>query len=917
MPATSHLTLMGTPAGPGGGSRPGGAPPHAREAAAVARDLGVDPARGLSQEEVATRVAAWGPNRLRETPPRAAWLVFTDQLRSGLFLILLAAAVLAALVGDLKDAAIIAVVMLLNATIGFAQERKATRSLAALRQLLVPMTTVRREGAPATVPSADIVPGDVVVLDAGSRVPADGRLLAAHDVAVDQSSLTGESEPVAKHRRPVTAGATLADRTDMLHAGTVVVRGRAELLVTATGMSTEVGRIAGMLAATPPPRTPLQRQLDQAGRRIALIGVLAVVLYSGAAWWRGDPWADIVLRGVALAVAAVPEGLPAVLALVLALGVHRMAAHGAIVRRLASVETLGSATVICTDKTGTLTRNRMTVREVVPAGSALATDDLPEGRPATQPDDRRRLLTAFVRCSDAGGAGDDLVGDPMETALRVAALAEGLDPVASFAAAPRLAEQPFSAERKYMATLHRHDDGSLELLAKGAPDVLLPRCSHAWVGGRPVPLDVAGRTGLLAAVERQAAEGRRVLAAASAPVDRPEGGWDTDRLLDAAGELVFLGFVGIADPPRPEAVDAVGLCHRAGIEVKMITGDHVATAAAIAAEVGIPGRAVTGDKLDAMTVDELAEAIDDIGVFARVTPAHKVAIVAALTARGHVTAMTGDGQNDAAAVRAAHVGVAMGRTGADVTKEAADLVLTDDNFATIVRAVRQGRGIYDNILKFIRLQLTTNVAAILTFVVAVVAGLPAPMTAVQVLWVNLITDGPPALALGLDRPDSRTMSRRPRRPDERILSLPRLARLTLTAAVMAAGTLAALAATDHQHGTAYATTFAFTTFVLFQVVNALNVRTEDVSALSRSLPVNPVLLGSLALVVVLQVLAVELPIAQGVFGTVALEPLHWAAATGLASLALVVGELDRAVRRRRDTRRARRIQATPEGAGAE
>ncbi len=420
-----------------------------------------------------------------------------------------------------------------------------------------------------------------------------------------------------------------------------------------------------------------------------------------------------------------------------------------------------------------------------------------------------------------------------------------------------------------------------------------------------MPLDDAGRAALLAAVEQQAARGRRVLAAASARVTGPEHRWDADRLLDVADGLVFLGVAGIADPPRREAVDAVALCHRAGIDVKMVTGDHVATAAAIAAEVGIPGRAVTGDELDAMSAEELAAAIDDIGVFARVTPAHKVAIVAALTARGHVTAMTGDGQNDAAAVRAAHVGVAMGRTGTDVTKEAADLVLTDDNFATIVRAVQQGRGIYDNILKFIRLQLTTNVAAMLTFVVAVIAGLAAPMTAVQVLWVNLITDGPPALALGLDRPDRRTMTRRPRSPDERILSLSRLARLTMTAAVMAAGTLAALAATDHRYGTAYATTFAFTTFVLFQVVNALNVRTEDVSALSRSLPVNPVLLGSLALVVSLQVLAVELPVAQGLFGTVALEPVHWAAAAGIASLALVVGEADRAVRRHRAGRRPR------------
>ncbi len=875
---------------------PGG--PHLQDPRVVAEALGVEPSCGLTDAQVTTRLAEYGSNRLAEQRPRAGWKVFGDQLRSGLFLILLAAAALAAMVGDLKDAAIIGVVVLLNASIGFVEERKATRSLAALKELLVPMAVARRNGVLVTVPSGDLVPGDVVVLDAGSRVPADGRLLVAHDVAVDQSSLTGESIPVAKATETLGGEVPLADRANMLHAGTTLVRGRAELLLTATGMQTEVGQIAGMLSGTTPPRTPLQKQLDVAGRRIALIGIAAVVLYSIAAAMRGEPLADIALRGVALAVAAVPEGLPAVLALVLAVGVHRMAGHGAIVRRLASVETLGSATVICTDKTGTLTRNQMTVRQLSTASEAL-------GQPVDGNHGAQRLLSAFVLCNDAAGTGAEAVGDPMETALLAAASGRGVDVATTQDDAPRVAELPFSAEAKYMATAHRRPDGTIALVAKGAPDMLLPRCTHVLVNGTTIDLDDALRAQLLGAVDEMASAGLRVLAAADADAITVPDQWTTETVAQAADDLVFLGFAGIADPPRPETVEAVALCRRAGIAVKMITGDHVATAATIAAEVGITGRAVTGQQLDTMSAEELAAVVDDIGVFARVTPAHKVAIVAALTSHGHVAAMTGDGQNDAAAVRAAHVGVAMGRTGTDVTKEAADLVLTDDNFATIVRAIRQGRGIYDNIVKFIRFQLTTNIAAILTFVAAVVAGLPAPMTAVQVLWINLIADGPPALALGLDKPNRRTMDRLPRPSDEHILSWPRLRQMVLTAAVMAVGTLAVLAATDDSHGTQYATTFAFSTFVLFQIANAFNVRTEHESAFARSLPPNRWLLGSLALVVALQVLVVHAPVMQDLFGTVSLESQHWVAAAGVASLALVTGELDKAVRRRRAGRHRR------------
>lgn len=864
---------------------------HQLRAEQVMAALGMDLLTGLSTVEAAARLDNVGPNRLTGEPPRPGWKVFVDQLRSGLFLILLAAAALAAVVGDVKNAAIIGAVVLLNATIGFIQERKATRSLAALKQMLVPVAVVRRDGTIVTVNAEELVPGDVVAVEAGARVPTDGRLLVAHDVEVDQSSLTGESEPVRKSADTLVGNAPLADRTNLLHAGTVVTRGRAEMVVVATGMNTEVGCIAGMLGSTPPPRTPLQVQLDGAGRRIALIGTTAVVLYSVVAAFRGDALADIVVRGVALAVAAVPEGLPAVLALVLAVGVHRMASNGAIVRRLASVETLGSATVVCTDKTGTLTRNQMTVRD-------LGTPAQPLGSEPGSEADVDRLLHRFILCSDATGVGDQAVGDPMEVALVAAAATHGVGVDAARAAAPRIAELPFDAARKYMTTVHQAGGGTL-LAVKGAPDVLLPLCTHALVDGSVVTLDENHRACIDKMVNEMASRGLRVLAAAERTLERDTAEpWTADEVKAATENLIILGIAGIADPPREEAIKAVAVCQRAGIAVKMITGDHVSTAASIAAEVGITGRAVTGQQLDAMTLEELSDQVEAIGVFARVTPAHKVAIVTALARRGHVTAMTGDGVNDAAALRAAHVGVAMGRTGTDVTKEAADLVLTDDNFATIVGAVRQGRGIYDNIVKFIRFQLTTNIAAILTFVTALVLGLPAPMTAVQVLWVNLITDGPPALALGVDRPSRRVMDRPPRSTSEKILSWERLWRMGLTAGVMAVGTLTVLFLAERATTTAYATTLAFTTFVLFQVFNALSVRAEYESAFSRDLPQNRWLMGSLAAVVALQALVVYVPVLQDLFGTVAIRPLDWIAATGVALLALVVGETDKALRRR-------------------
>lgn len=878
--------------------------PYLRPGSAVAEALGVDPERGLAREEVVRRLADTGENRLAEQPRRPAVLRFLDQFRSLLILILLGAALLAGLVGDLKDTIVILVVLLINATIGFVQENKAERSLEALRDMLVPTARVRRDGEAGVVDAAELVPGDVVLLEAGDRVPADGRLLVAESVEVDESALTGESQPVVKETTPVAAAPAdrvpLADRTGMAYMNTTLTRGRAELLVTATGMRTEVGAIAEMLRSGEEPETPLQVQLDSVGKRIALIGGIAIAAYAAIAFARGESLGDLALSAVALAVATVPEGLPAVLALTLALGVARMARRGAIVKRLASVETLGSATVVCSDKTGTLTLNQMTVRALVVGGRRIRVDGegySPQGEivdeAAGQRDvDVRDLLEPLVLCSDATltparehRAG--IVGDPTEGALVVVAAKAGIEAGALRTAHPRIAELPFDSARKFMATVHV-EDGRARVHVKGAPDVLLARSSAALTADGPLALDDSGRDRIADDVSALASRGLRVLAAATTLLDDVPA--DADELAGRLTGLTLLGLVGIADPPRPQARDAIALAHRAGVSVKMITGDHRDTAAAIARELGIRGDVVTGVELDRMTAAELSDRVESIGVFARVAPEHKVAIVQALTDRGHIAAMTGDGVNDAAALRAAHMGVAMGITGTEVTKEAGDMILTDDDFATIVASVREGRSIYDNVVKFVRFQLSTNIGAILSFLGASVAGLAAPLTAIQVLWVNIIMDGPPAMALGVDPARPGLMDEPPRKPSERILNRTRLLRMLRAGVVMATGTLAVLALADEAFGAAVAATMAFTTFVLFQFFNALNARAERETVFTRHLFTNRWLWISFGLVVVLQVLVVQLPFLNDVFDTTALSATQWLTCVAVATSVLVVEE---------------------------
>ncbi|WP_405910447.1 HAD-IC family P-type ATPase [Streptomyces sp. NBC_00828] len=871
--------------------------------AQVTDRLGVDPAVGLSTRQAAERAAVHGPNRLAEPARRPEWLKFLDQFRNWLIGILLIAAVVAGAIGDIKDAAVITVVLQINAVLGYLQERRAERSLEALRRMLVPTARVRRAGVEQVVEAETLVPGDVVLLEAGDRVPADGRLTVAESVEVAEAALTGESQPVAKSVAAVetTGGApvAVADRTSALFMNTAVTRGRAEMIVTATGMHTELGSIAEALRTGTEPPSPLQIQLDSLGRRLALLSGVAVVAYALTALVRGEGLSDLALRAVALAVAAIPEGLPAVLALTLALGVYRMAHRGAIVKRLASVESLGSATVVCSDKTGTLTLNEMTARALWTAGRLYEVTGEGYGtKGAVRGGEGRsgQLLDAvlpFAVCNDAHLTDDGFVGDPTEAALVVLAAKAGMDADLLRTEQPRVGELPFDAATKYMATFHPEPDGRIRVHVKGAVDVLLDLCTDVLAEDGVRPLDDPHRSEILDVTSQLGGAGLRVLGAATAVVDKaPDPA--------ALPGLTLVSIAGIADPPRPQARDAMALCRTAGVAVKMITGDHAATAAAIARELGIDGDVVTGAELDRMTEEQLAARIDDIGVFARVAPEHKVAIVRALSSRGHIVAMTGDGVNDAAALRAAHIGVAMGITGTDVAKEAADMVLTDDDFSTIVLAVREGRAIYDNIVKFVRFQLATNIGAILTLLGASLAGLPAPLTAAQLLWINIVMDGPPAMALAVDPARDDVMRHPPRDPGERILDARRLLAITRAGAVMALGTVLVLALARSYVDTDTALTMAFTTFVLFQLFNSLNARADDGPLLGRYQFRNRTLWLCLAGVLAVQVVAVHLPWARAVFGTVPLNLAQWALCLGTASTVLLA---ELAVRIAQSTRR--------------
>jgi len=917
---------------------------HRQSVEEILAALGTDERNGLSAEEARARLKTYGPNELSAEKPVPRWRKFLAQFEDVLVVLLLVAALISAVLWLYEresalpyEAMAIFAVVLLNAIMGYLQQARAEQAVLALRKMSATRAGVIRDGLPQSIPAAAVVPGDLLVIEDGDTIAADARLIQTTALQTAEAVLTGESLPVPKQTAPVAGEAGLGDRRNMAFSGTAATYGRGRGVVVATGMQTQMGRIAAMLKGAPPESTPLQRELSRVGRLLGLIVVIIAAVMIGTIILveevRGfAALFDVLILGVALAVAAVPEGLPAVVTTVLSLGVQRMAKRNAIVRHLAAVETLGSATVIASDKTGTLTRNEMTVRVVVTASGRVdlgGTGYRPEGEirragggalDGAQRAELEQALTAADRANNALLHEQDgrwtVQGDPTEGALIVAARKAGLGAEALDARLQRVGEVPFSSERKLMSTIHADTQRPERRLVftKGAPDILLARCSQEMVGETPRPLTAGRRAEIARANDELTGNALRTLGVAlrSLPADgfRPEEAGE-----DIEQELVFLGLIGMMDPLRDEAKPAVAHARRAGIRPMMITGDHPRTAAILAAELGIAadGRALTGAELERQSDEELVQTVREVSVYARVNPEHKLRIVKALQHDGAIVAMTGDGVNDAPALKTADIGVAMGITGTDVSREAADMVLADDNFATIVAAVEEGRAIFANIRKFLRYLLSSNIGEVMTMffgvLLARVMGLTAggggvvlPLLATQILWINLVTDGAPALALGIDPADAGIMRQAPRRRDEGVMTRRMWAGIFFVGPIMAAGTLLILDASlpggliPGEGTLRYAQTMAFTTLVFFSLFNVFNARSDERSAFHR-LFANPFLWGAVLLSVLLQAAVIYVPFLQHAFSTVSLGAADWLRCAAVASSVLWLRELSKLARR--------------------
>ncbi|WP_240541609.1 cation-translocating P-type ATPase [Bifidobacterium callimiconis] len=974
--------------------------PSLLDAATVAEALNTDVDHGLTAAEAARRLQEFGPNELAGAPPVPKWKKFLAQFKDPLVYLLLAATVISLIAWFIErsanpaeaealpfDCIVIVLILVLNAVLGYAQEAKAEQAVAALSRMAAAHATVLRDGRPISVPTAEVVPGDIVLLAEGDTVAADGRLTATAALHVAEASLTGESVPVTKNPATLAGAKAIGDRANMAFNGTSVTQGTGRLIVTATGMRTQVGKIARMLSDQKEDPTPLQKEITFVSKvlGLAVCVIAALVLVLLAVVYGFNSTQDVIdslLLAVSLAVAAVPEGLAAILTVVLALGVQRMARHHAIVKKLSSVETLGSASVICSDKTGTLTRNEMTVQRVITpsgeialTGTGYSTDgsatDL-DGRPLPDDDPRlreaQRVLSVGAIAND-GKLNDDgtIVGDPTEVSLIVGARKIGATDADRFT---RVAEIPFTSDRKRMtvigqaATDSAHDDPAeapaLTAYAKGAPDVLLGYCTRIEENGTVRALTDADRARILADVERLSRNAYRTLGQAYRPlnatriddIDGLERNDDGTLARDVADQpdvierdMIWTGMVGIIDPPRTEVRDAVAEAHGAGIRTVMITGDHPLTAARIATDLGIIAQsdesldgtdsasrtypqALTGDQLDQLTDTEFADAVRNVSVYARVAPEHKMRIVDALQAQGEIVAMTGDGVNDAPAVKSADIGVAMGITGTEVTKESAKMILTDDNFGTIVAAVREGRSIFDNIRKFLRYLLSSNMGEVLTvFGGVLLAGflgisepgansVTVPLLATQLLWINLLTDAAPAMAMGVDPSTDNVMNRKPRKLTDRVIDARMWTDVIVVGLLMAAVTLIGMdlylpggLLTDdsamnvtHDEQIVMARTMGFTILVFAQLFNALAARSADQTAF-RGMFANKWLWGAIALSIALQLLVIYVPFLNVAFGTTPLDPHQWAECLGLSALVLVGSELYKLVLRAVDTAR--------------
>ena len=884
---------------------------YSADASAVARAMGSDPARGLDARDARERLLASGPNEIDRTDPTRPWRILLGQLTSPILVLLIGAGLLSAGLGKAAEAVVIAVVVVLNAWIGFRQEYRAERAMASLRAMAVPQAKVLRDGSVEQIAAREVVVGDVAVLESGAHVPADGRLTEAHALRVDESALTGESAPVDKQVGPVAASAPLAERSSMAYSGTTVSAGRGLLVVTATGMSTELGRIADLLGGADAGRTPLQRRLDTLVKALALLAasIVLVVLATGVV--RGEPLDTLLLTAVSVAVAAVPESLPAVVTITLALGAQRMYARRALIRRLYAVETLGSVTTICSDKTGTLTENAMVVVTLDVAGGRRSVGPGSDA-PTTLHEEPTLtlLLAAGALCNDTE-VGDDgaLLGDPTETALVVAAHRHGLIKSDLEDAFPRAAELPFDAVRKRMTTLHA-PFAATDLLpapllgdeavsfTKGAVDGLLACCDSVSVSGEVRPLDPDLRRRAQRAADEMAAQGVRVLGVAMRRWPSAETPPRDDRLERG---LTLLGFQGMLDPPRPEVRVAVATCRQAGVRAMMITGDHPLTAAAIGRDLGLVeegARVVTGAELDDLDDTALEATVRDASIYARVSPEHKLRIVDALRRQGQVVAMTGDGVNDAPALKQADIGVAMGITGTDVTKDAADMVLLDDDFATIVAAVKEGRVVFDNIRKFIRNILSGNVAEVSVMVLAPFLGMPIPLAPLQILWLNLVTDGLPAMALAVEPPEPGVMQRPPTPIGESLLGADHGRRILVRGAALTVLVLLP-AYLLWESGNGAWQTVLFSSIAFAELAGGFAMRAEGVSLLRLGVLTNRPLIAAVTFTAALQLLLVSVPMLRDLLGLEQLGIDEWLIVLAIAASYLLFVELDKAVLRRR------------------
>jgi P-type Ca2+ transporter type 2C len=888
---------------------------HGMEAAAVLRGLKVELEKGLSAEEAADRLRSGGPNRLAAAKKESGFQAFLRQYRDFMQIILLAAAVVNQLVtGDTGTTVVLAGLTVLNAVIGLRQEAKAEESVKALATMMKTVARVRRDGQAIEIDAEELVPGDVVLIEAGNRVPADGRICVAATLEIEEAALTGESLPVGKSPEPVPGGddVALGDRTSMAYMNTSVTRGRGEMVVTATGMATEIGHIADLLASTESEKTPLQKQLDGLSKVIASIAAVALVLVVILGLVRGESFDTLFITGVALAVAAIPTGLPAVVTALLSIGTREIARRNAIVKRLPAVETLGSTSMICSDKTGTLTLNQMTARELIIPGQNRFTIS-GEGY-STEGDithvggsrfDLDPYLLPMALCADAVLDGESLIGDPTEGALIVLAAKGGLNLEETRKAYPRIAEVPFDSEYKFMATFHQMTgpDGEpvVRCYVKGAPDVLIGKgATYRDPDGTVKPVTDEKRTLASQANDLLAGGGKRVMVVAQRDFD-PSAFDPTGDLQSMVKDLTVLAMVGIVDPPRSEAKAAIAECKSAGIRVRMITGDHATTAAAIAGELGIEGRAVTGAEFKAMSDDELLKQLPEIGVIARVAPEDKIRLVQLLKRMNNIVAMTGDGVNDAPALKAADIGVAMGITGTEVSKEAAVMILTDDNFATIVNAVEYGRSLYENLLKYLRFQMSTLVAFIAIFIAAGIFSIAGgiPLTPLQILWVNMVVDIPIAIALGFDAPSGKVMLRPPRPLGAPVLSMKDWIRLCVQGLVITAGALVAFQIGEARYDEPVARTMLLTTLSLFHLAAGFLARDQRNTIFDRDAVPDATQLRRYGTALLAIVLVTTIGFLQRLFGTVALSFAQWWICIGLASSLIVIDELIKVVVRRR------------------